>query len=219
MKLKAVFAGSLAALALAGCAKDTPAGHAADQIDRANQEAELRAHKYVSKCDTSSLIWKLGGANSQNTLYDFSVSSGDAAKTIQYFGSGDCTGALVAQATYTGTQIIGNEIADGSARILDLNYMKVAVTISSPDLVKALNSILVPSCDIHDWAVGAARDVTTSAGGATCLAVPKPAQAFDIVHTDGQTTFFGDKSLAGHDGLTPEARPTQLDKGNSYSKM
>lgn len=201
---------ALAALTLTAC------GHASDEAGKATQETELRSAKWVSKCDTTGVIWAAAGVKSSNTVYDFQ--SGDAAKTIQFFGSADCNQAsLIAQAKYAGTQDIGTDAAGGTARILDLNYLTVVVTISSADLVNALNSSIVPSCGINDWAVGAGRDVTAAAGGANCLIVPKPAQSFDIVHTDGQTTFFGLKDIA-HDATTQEKRPVQLDMANGYSK-
>jgi hypothetical protein len=221
MKLQVVLAGAFAVLAFAGCSKeDTPAPikHIIGEGEKATQEAELRAHKYVSACDSTNLLWKAGGVNSSNVVYDFQ--NGDAGKTIQFFSAKDCNSAtLVGQATYSGTQDIGGEAAEGS-RTLDLNYLKVVITISNQGLVDSLNGGIgqIQNCGINDWAVGAGRDVTASSGGANCEIVGKPAQSFDIVETDGQTTFFGLKD-AGHNALTQEARPVHLDKANGYSKM
>jgi|GEM_PF-4542618 len=209
MKLFAVL--SLAALALAGC------GHAKEEAQKATQETELRSTKWVSQCDTTNIVWSAAGVKSSNVVYNFQ--SGDAAKTIQFFNAADCNqSTLIAQATYKGTQDIGTDAAGGTARILDLNYLSVVVTISSGDLVNALNSSLVPSCGINDWAVGAGRDVTTAAGGANCLIVAKPAQSFDIIHTDGQTMFLGVKDVA-HDATTQEKRPVVLDTAHGFSKF
>jgi hypothetical protein len=218
MKLQSTFALTLALVAFAGCAKDTPIGHLAGEADKVNQEAELRAHKYVSKCSTENLVLSIVGVKSQNTVYDFQ--NGDAGKTIQFFSVDNCDQSkLLGQATYSGTQIIGGDAADG-ARTLDLNYTKVVVTISSADLASGLNSVAgqVQNCGINDWAAGAGRDVTAVAGSGSCMAVPKATQSFDIVKTDGQTTFFGLKDAA-HNAETQPARPVQLDKAGGYTKM
>ena len=201
----------LAALALSAC------GHAKDEIQKANEETQLRSAKWVSNCDTSNVIWAAAGVKAANTVYDFQ--NGNAGKTIQFFGSADCAPAsLIADAKYAGTQDIGGEAANGSARTLDLNYQSVVVTVSSQDLVNALNSVLVPSCGFNDWAVGAGKELKDVAGNANCLIVPKPAQSFDIVHTDGQQMQLGVKDV-GHDATTQEQRPVQLDNANGYHKM
>lgn len=201
----------LAALALSSC------GHTKDEAEKANEELQLRSTKWVSQCDTTGVIWSAAGVKASNTIYDFQ--NGDAGKTIQFFSQADCNQAtLIAQATYKGTQDIGVEAAGGTARTLDLNYLSVIVTISSQDLVNALNSSLVPSCGINDWAVGAGRDVTAAAGGANCLIVPKPAMSYDIVHTDGQQMQLGLKDPM-HDATTAEKRPIQLDTAHGFTKF
>lgn len=224
MKIQTALVGAFAVLAFAGCNKDNTdpvskaVNHIGGEADKANQEAELRAHKYVSKCSTENLALSIVGVKSQNVVYDFQ--NGDAGKTIQFFSVDNCDQSkLIGQATYSGTQGIGGDAADG-ARTLDLNYTKVVVTISSADLVSGLNSAVgqVQDCGINDWAVGAGRDVTAVAGSGSCMAVPKATEVFDIVQTDGQTTFFGLKDAA-HNAETQPARPIKLDKANGYSKM
>jgi hypothetical protein len=209
MKLYAVL--TLAALALSAC------GHAKDEAQKVNEETQLRSTKWVSQCDTTGVIWATAGVKASNTVYDFQ--NGDAGKTVQFFSQADCNqSTLIAQATYKGTQDIGGVAANGTARTLDLNYLSVIVTISSPDLVNALNSALVPSCGINDWAVGAGRDVTAAAGGANCLIVPKPAMSYDIVHTDGQQMQLGVKD-ATYDATTAEKRPVVRDDAHPFSKF
>jgi hypothetical protein len=210
MKIYAVLA--LAALALSAC------GHAKDEAQKASEETELRSTKWVSNCDTSGVIWATAGVKSSNTVYDFQ--NGDAGKTIQFFGAPDCNqSTLIAQATFKGTQDIGGVAANGSARTLDLNYQQAIVTVSSQDLVNALNSAFVPSCGINDWKVGQGRDVTSASGGANCMIIPKtPAMSYDVVHTDGQQMQLGLKDVA-HDATTQEKRPVQLDNVNGYHKL
>ncbi len=219
MKMYAALA--LAALAFSACSKDSPAGRIAEGVDKSVQEGQLRSQKWVStECSTAGLAWTALGASSSNVIMDFQ--GGGVVRTLQYFSSGDCNQAnLIGQVAYTGTADVSTETSfDKDARVLDLNYTTgpVTVTIATDEARDRLNSALVPSCGINDWAVGQGRNIPLEKIGGLDCPLSKPAQMFDVFKTDGQTLFFGDSSGA-QNGSTPELRPTSLDTAHGYRKM
>lgn len=216
MKYSALFM-VLASFAFVGCANNNsdPVSKAANHLANEGEKAEVAAQlkgQWTSACDSKGLLWAAVGIKSERVVLDF---YSDTGKTSQLFSDENCQNQI-GEATYTGTAIVGVDAAVEGSRILDLNYTNVAIKITDQAVVDALNNPLTPGCGVNDWAVNAARDVTSAAGGANCP-IAKPAQSFDIVKTDGATLHLG-LSNAGHDKSTQEARPVALDLENGFSK-
>lgn len=208
---------ALSVVAFAGCAKENtdPASkavnHVSNEIDKTETSAQLKG-QWVTACDSKGLLWAAAGIKAERIIYDFESKTG---KTSALYSDENCQ-TQIGEATYTGTATVGVNTAIADTRILDLNYTNVSVKITDENVVKALNTPLVPGCGINDWAPGVARDVTAAAGSASCP-IAKPTQAFDIVKTDGATLHFGLVD-AGHDKSTQEKRPVALDMENGLSK-
>jgi hypothetical protein len=209
MKFLSITLAVLSTVSLFACQKE--ADHIADEANKTTTQAQM-AGQWTSACSQKGLLWAAAGIKSEKMVYNFYSNTG---KTSMLFSDDNCQNE-VGQATYSGTATIGAPSAVDSSNLLDLNYLSVSITITNQDTVHLLNNPLTPACGINDWAINAARDVTSAAGGANCP-IAKPSQVFDIIKTDGQTLHFG-LADAAHDKSTQAARPVQLDLSNGFSK-
>lgn len=206
MNMKYALSGLLVTAVLAGCAK------AKDEADKKVTQAEMSG-AWANDCSTTGFVSGVAGINSSRTFFNF---YSDAGRTVQLYSDNACQ-SNIGSATYNGTSIIGGDsVAGDGARILDLNYTAVSVTINDDTAVTFANGL--QTCGINDWAKGVARDVTAHAGDVNCAFTSAAGPVYDIVKTDGQTMFFGEVD-ATHDKKTDGARPVVLDKAVPYRKQ
>jgi len=213
MNLKsALVVGAFSVLALNGCNKS--AKEIANDIrDGADETATELATKgeWTSPCLDMGVAWEVAGLSSQKEQYNFYA---DGVKSVNLYGADNCTAAKI-ELKYSGDTNVGEEDANGHNTI-DLNFDKVTAKVLDQATADTLNSAVVPSCGINDWAVGVERDVTAEAGSLTCP-IGKAVHVYDIIKTGGSFIKFG-KADGALDKSAPDKRPAVIDDAIVYDR-
>ena len=209
MNLKsALVVGAFSVLALNGCNKS--AKEIGKDIDETATELATKG-EWTSPCLDMSVAWEVAGLSSQKEQYNFYA---DGVKSVNLYGADNCTAAKI-ELKYSGDTNVGEEDANGHNTI-DLNFDKVTAKVLDQATADTLNSAVVPSCGINDWAVGVERDVTAEAGSLTCP-IGKAVHVYDIIKTGGSFIKFG-KADGALDKSAPDKRPAVIDDAIVYDR-
>lgn len=202
---------SMLALAVSGCGDN--AKDKVEEIKRGAQEKaqELRLNDaWASRCGNVSL--DLLGLSSRTESYDFGA---NLQRSQTFFAEDNCVTPVI-RVDENGSYDLGQKLANG-AYPLDLQIQTVAITPLAQNGADLLNA--AQFCGVNDWAVGQARNVTSSTGDFVlnkCW-TKTPRALSDLALVDGDQLLLGLVS-EGADKSAPEKRPTQLDRSNPFAR-
>ena len=147
----------------------------------------------------------LGEASVQSQRIQYRFTGANVARVTHLYGARDCSGPEAFTFEEAGEMRIleNSKTADG-ATLIDFDFKKVDLTVSSQEGVVIANRIGV--CNQSDWAINTKRDVTPTSAEFSCYNVTTPRLEFNIYRLDGNVLYFGTQAKAN----TVETRPTVI---------
>ena len=204
-----LFGATAAALGLSACGDK--AKEVADQI-QGKADALSMNDQWGSACGNTRL--DVFDISSQTELYDFGAS---LSKTTTFYREDNCA-VPVLQVVETGSYTRGSEVSTG-VYPLDMTFNRVTITPLNQDGVDTLKTF--NACKRSDWAVGKAIDVTGATSDTpmspTVRCWQKPHTYYDLVEVTANELRFG-LVKEGTTTLSPENRPTEIDKGQVWTR-
>ncbi len=201
------------------CNKSSTNSDPVDNVREAAKDSSLQEKTFRGDCQARPIneivtgLLTLGEASVKSQRIQYRFAGANSSRTTHLYASRDCSGAEAFSFEESGElRIHEDQKTADSAVLVDFDYRKVELTISSQDGLVIANKIGV--CNMKDWNVNDRRDVTGASEAVSCYNIRVPRQEFNVYRIDnGNTLYFGthDKSNA------PESRPTSIKTELKYT--
>lgn len=163
---------------------------------------------YQSECNSDPLtaLWSgvstgfQASVKSSRTQYIFEGQ--DVTRKYAIYNNANCDGeAYVYEETGT-FDISPDKRTNDNAKVIDMKFDKVELTVSSDAGVKVANAQAL--CGLKDWAKGKQADVTAQSPNLVCYAAKVPRQDSNVYHLDaGKLQLGSDNTQTREDGDRP----------------